>query len=599
MMARRCTAGIGIVWLIAGCAGSAAAPHATATTVPTAPSTSSPSLEPATTPTSPTTTSPSAATTTVVRGRSLDEFTPPTSVLDSFSFEMSMVDVEGDPFGLVSNGEFVGPDAVWCDAGNPAFVSSSMGVGTAIGDSFWFDDGFSSLTAKDRDNELDWLEFCPGAHEYWEHPVFLDRRFTSIVEGVGDPIAGFDTTVYALGSQSDDLIVDEGRVWLTEAGWPIRFEITGSLVGGVFTFFDRDGEMASEGDLSTEMVPFVVEVSLNGFDGAQVVRAPDGSETVGPLGEAVSSVPVTIPPSGELAAQMQDARSTACVRSGSLNDIIAGRDLEELRLSAVQISVVDGNLTQTTPGMAGGGIGAQVTTRVDGDDALLHSDLLFNHRAPIAALIEWIGFLPPEMAQDGELHISVADGTDEDSTEIAAWNGATITYSDGSTDDVSYHAYLAIPEPGLALGATADHQARSRLDDWLDAAFDAAIPMATAEFPIAVDLEALYEDLDETKSLACTLLATAWTAADAADPDTEAALDAFIDEVAIQHTLLAIEYVDVLGAHLDQPRVDWLRADNLDLETGLLAGDTTGTVLQFFSGLLTEAIYFSDPIAYR
>ena len=535
-----------------------------------------------------------------VEGRSLAEFEAPTSVLDSFSFESSMLDVEGDPFGGVSSGEFVMPDAVWCDAGNPAFVSSSMGVGTAIGDSFWFDDGFLGAEPDDRggDNSQEWLEFCPGAAEYWEHPVFLDERFISTFEGSGDPIVAFDTYVYALGSNTDDLVVDQGRVWLTEAGWPIRVEITGSVIGGVFTFIDRDGELAEEGELSTEMVPFVIELTLSGFGGAQVVRAPDGSETVGPLGEAVASVPDTIPASGQLAGRMEDAGDTRCVMSDSLIEIIAGRDLETLQLSTVQTSAVDGNLTQTVSGMAGGGIGTQVTTRAQGEDALLHAEFLFNHWAPIAALSDWLGLVPPEIARDGELHISIADGTGEESTEIAAWNGTEIVYSDETAAEVSYHVYLAMPEPDLALTPTSEQQARSRLEDWTNAAFDAASGLRSGELQAALDLESLYRDLGDTKRLACTLLATAWTAADSAMTGGAADPALFVDEVAAQHTLLAIEYVAILGDYLHQPHIDWLRADNINLDTGLLAGDTTGTVLQFFSDLLAEALYYSNPTAF-
>ena len=60
----------------------------------------------------------------------------------------------------------------------------------------------------------------------------------------------------------------------------------------------------------------------------------------------------------------------------------------------------------------------------------------------------------------------------------------------------------------------------------------------------------------------------------------------------------AIEYVAILGDYLHQPHIDWLRADNINLDTGLLAGDTTGTVLQFFSDLLAEALYYSNPTAF-
>jgi hypothetical protein len=533
--------------------------------------------------------------TTLTQHRSLAEFVPPTSVLDSFSFAMSMVDTDAEAFGIVSNGDFVMPDAVACDAGNPAFVSSSMGVGTGIRDLFWFDDGFFGAEPEDRggDSAREWFDFCPGAPEYWDHPIFLDQRFTSVLDGAVDSVDGFDTDVYVLGSKSEDLVVDDGRVWLTKDGWPIRVEITGSVAGGVFTFFDRDGELAADGDLSTEMVPFVIQLSLGGFNGAQVVRAPDGSETVGPLADPTVSVPATIPPSGELAERIDDASDTVCATSDSLTWIIAERDLEDIELSTISTSIVDGNLTQTTSGMAGGGLGTQVTTQAEDDLASLQADLLFNHRAPMAALSDWLDWLPPEIAEDGELHFSIADGTDKDSTEIASWNGAVITYPDGTSLEAPYHGYLAKPEPLLALSTTAEQQARSRLEDWTKAALEVTDGLRVGVLQAAVDLEALYEDLDDTKSLACTVLATAWTAADAVGSGQHA--DLFLDEIALQHTLLAIEYTSVLGEYLDQPRLDWLRADNINLETGMLAGDTTGTVLQFFADLLAEALLYSDP----
>jgi hypothetical protein len=542
-----------------------------------------------------------ASSTTTTAARALDDFAVPTDALDSFAFELMMIDPADDNYGITAAGVFVSPDAVSCDVGNPAFISSSMGVGTGIGDAFWFDDGFSGAIEEPRSSESsqEWLEWCPGALEFWEQPVFLDERFASTFDGPGETIDGYETFVYSVESVSDDLIVDEGRVWLTDQGWPIQIEITGSIVGGVFALL-IDLESGDDVELSTDMVPIHIVMAIGDVDESHIVRAPDGSQTVGPHGDITASVSTTVPASGELAAALDQAAESLCVTIDSPSEIIDGADLETLELSKVQSTLVDGNINQITPGMTNS-LGLQVTTTSEAQVADLQTELLFNHRAPIAALSDWTGYVPAEWARDGELYFSLTSGTDEDAKVVSSWNGAEVTLQDGSTITRPYHFYLAVPEPELGLSPSAERGARRRLDDWIDAAATVVDASAPTGPQAMANLEALYQDLDATKRLACAVLGTAWTASDEAISNDAPAADRFdriIEEVTVQETLLAIEYVNVLGTYLDQPRIDWLRADGLDLDTGYLSGDTTGTVLRFFTDLLSEAIFFSDPIAF-
>ena len=553
-----------------------------------------------------TTSLPAVPTTEEVARIELAEFSPPTEVLSSFDFRLFMLDMEDEPFGIVSGGVFVAPDAVSCDAGNPSFVSPSLGVGTAIGTQFWFDDGFFADEPSGRSEEfaVEWLSGCPGAPEYWDTPIFLDDRFSSHYDGPGEEIGGFETWIYALSSNSTDLELDDGRVWLTEAGWPIKTVITGSVMGGVFSFFDFDGDGSSE-ELAESMVPFEIELEITGADGAQVVRAPDGSLTVGPLNDPVVSVASPPQPSPSLATAMEYAYQTPCYELDTLTSLITVDELDSLRVSQInQLSGSDSGITTVTPGMAGGGLGNQVSSSAVEDLASIHAEILFNHRAPLIGLFDWLDWVPPDMERDGKPHLTLVAPRGADVAEtsvIASWNGEVVTYGDGTGQERTYHVYLAVPESGQRLAAADETEVASILADWRSEATDAAGGVLEQDLQGAINLEFIYQNRDSVKQQACALLFSAWARSDAAIKADVDATSALVEEAAAQHLLLALEYLDLLGGYLDQPEIDWLRTEGVDFSTGFvdaLDGDTPGFVITFWTDLFLEALTFSDPAFY-
>ncbi len=596
---RRVTTLLGLVGLLvlAGCSGDGASEEGAGSSPTSASSSSAPE--------STTTTSATTTTTTVVDPGELTHFVPPTDTLSSFSFHLSMLNTDEEPFGIVSAGVFVAPDAVSCDAGNPAFLSPSLGVGTAIGSEFWFDDGLFPGEPSARSDEfaVEWLAACPGAAEYWASPIFLDDRFSADFVGEGEEIGGYTTYIYELSSVSSELELGEAKVWLTDELWPINLRIEGSVLGGVFTFFDPD-DIEPDEDLANSMVPFEIELNITGVNGAQVVRAPDESVTVGPLNDPVVTVgePPTV--TSSLATAMTAASDTACYQEDSLSLIVTADELGSLQVSQIQQSSQDGdlNFNMITPGMAGGGIGTQVTSSAPSDVALRHAEILFNHRAPIFALTDWLGWVPPEMEQDGEAYISLVtpgEGESGESSVIASWNGRSITRSDGSVEERSYHDYLAFPDESLGLDAESDAEVQTILSEWTTDTWEAAAGLLEHDLQSATNLEYLYNNRDVIRQQACALLGTAWVRSDTTlTADQEDPTAVLLEEAAAQHLMLSLEYLDLLGGYLDEPEVDWLRAEGIDLDTGFLAGDTPGTIISFWTNMLLEALTLSDPAAW-
>jgi hypothetical protein len=397
--------------------------------------------------------------------------------------------------------------------------------------------------------------------------------------------------------------LSDATVWLTEEHWPIRVLINGSVQGGVFSFFDVE-DIEPDEELAFSMVPFEIELTISAVDSAQVVRSPDGSATVGPLNDPVVTVGTDAATSDRLASAMSAASESVCYQENSVSAIVAAHPLDSLQVSQIQQSSQEGDLdfNMVTPGMAGGGIGNQVTSSATDDIAAIHAEMLFNHRAPVFALTDWLDWVPPEMEEDGEAYMSLvapADGDSDEAELVASWNGQTITKADGSTEERSYHTYMAVPDETLGLDAETEDEARSLVATWRTDTLEAGAGLLQRDLQSATNLEYLYEHRDPIRQQACALLGTAWVNSDTVltggieDPST-----VLLDEVAAQHLMLSLDYLDLLGGYLNEPEIDWLRAEGIDLDTGFFAEDNPGTIINFWTNMLLEALALSDPDAY-
>lgn len=510
-------------------------------------------------------------------------------MLESFSFDMTLVDQADDPFGIVSSGSFVAPDALTCEAWNPALLGN-LGTGIAIADKFWYDDGFFEPSADSRQDEAsqEWMLFCPGSHEFWEAALIRDDRITVEYTGPGEAVAGFSTTEYRLAG-SGDLAITAGTVLLGPDGWPVRVEMRGTVPGGVFSFFD-----AAESDEPTD---FELTIELSNIGGAQIVRSPDGTIMVGPNGDAIATIEPLPDISPDLGAAVESIRGTACHEDWTLSWINQGSNIE--RLGFVEISTVSQSeefesVNNIVPGMSLAGLGWQATTGAPVDDlALLHLEILMNHRAPVMAFLDWVGAMHPDMSKDGDHYLALETNSGE---TLASWNGYEVTYANGEVTEWPYHYFLAMPHNDQALDGLSYAEAQSFLIEWSTQMVEISQGLEQTDPQAAVNLESAVRDLDRAKAVACLALATAWSRADNAAQTGSDPTDHYIDEIAAQHALLAIEYVELLEHHLDRPRIDWLRGDNLDLRMTHHTGDeTTGTAIFFIADLLTEALTFVNP----
>lgn len=540
-----------------------------------------------------TTTAPSSTTTSRGLFEDVRELRAPTEVLDSYDFALSITEEGSDAPNLELRGSFVAPDALTCRFRSPGTVGSYIGTATAIDDSYWWEDGLALPAGVPRsgDSAHEDLALCPGAPEFWQEPKFLAEDFTWETTGAGDDVNGYRTTV--LEATSEKFEVASAMMWVADAGWPIRLALDLVGNGGAFTFFDADGDPTAT---DKDPIHFSVDLEISAPDGPQIVRSPDGTIRVGPHTKPVPTAPDLPAVIGNLKGAANIAFGTDCNQVPT--DILLGRELEDLALNTVQTRVTDGNLTQYFPGMAWGGLGELIETEATEETGLVLANMLFNHRAPLAALVDWTGVLPPDWSSNGALSIGIVERF-TGQPWFATWDGYTVTYSDGTTEDVPYHGYLAAPPDNLSVSSQMASEAHEYLADWIALVGDITAKLRSGDVQAAADLRGLVVHLDLTRRVACVALADAFAKAAALyGTGTAESVRALLDEVAVQHVLLTIEYVDMLTDYLKNPAIDWLLGDDLSLTTTFSSDSTTGTVLYFVNDLIAEAIFLTDPANY-
>lgn len=543
------------------------------------------------------------------------ELVSPIEAFESFRFESLLIDdPDTEPDGLATTGVAITPDALTCKLANPVyFMNPVFAEAFALGDQFWLEDGFGSVgLPSDRadDYAIDALVVCPGAREFWEEPFFLTEPFILTYVGPDEQIAGVPTGRFSVSTDDSPVDLSEGSVWITEDGVPIRVRLAGHIEGGVFALVAPDDE-----DLLTDRIPFEYHLDIFDIDvGSLMVRSPDGSVSAGPLGPIVSSIEPPPRPSPALAEKIDEAMDTDCVRfptfrkqgQGITTDLTAfeftdtAARFEDLQLGTVFTRTEAGPLaSQNYSGMQYGGWPiVPVQTGATEDVARMHAMLLFNHRAPLLALADLLGLAPDAWLLDGQpaVVIETTDGTlSSDSTGFARWDGYDVYFADGTVEAFEYPVFLAVGAPELAPSRAVVAEARVRLEDWTAAATDIVDGLPTGDLQAAANLRDLFDKQTETRALACIVLADDWITSAKAFQSGTMTTSELVPEVALQHLLLAMEYVDILGVYLQQPDIDWLRGDQVDMSTPFLGPDTTGTVVNFFTGLLEEALLFADP----
>lgn len=542
----------------------------------------------------------------------------PVDAFDSFRFQSRLLDVfdERSATGIATGGVAVGPEAVQCTLGNPAYVSPVLGEATAIGEQYWFGDDFVRSGPNDRQSGGETLRLCPGASEFWEGAFFLQEPFQANYIGPGEEVAGLPTSVFALSADDPSVVVDQGSVWVAGGGVPLKVELAGTVDGGVGRWADSSVQWMISSEPASGVVAFEFQLELSDVEGtALMVRSPDGTEVAGPIGPIEVSIAQPPPLSAALAAEVDLAQDTPCFgwptfssdsrRSELSVNYLTGTALatafDELELGTVFVKSQNpdlGSITVANPGMAEGGWPTSpVVTGAEGSVARTHAYLLFNHRAPLLAFLEWAGFRPSNWFGDGPRLAVLEQGSVSESSQIARFDGNTLEFM-GSEEDITFWHFLAFPMFEHQPADAAVKEARDRLEDW-KADVERILPgLEEGDLQAAADLQFLFDRREEIRALACIAITGANSDAERAITAGTANAETFISEISLQHLALAGEYVEVLGYYMDRPEVDWMKASGVVMSTSMGQPDTAGTFVGFFADLLEEALFWSDPSSY-
>ncbi len=600
--------------VVAACSSSSTEPSPVTTTptaAPTAPTTaaatSTSTTMPSTTtarPTTTTTTTTAAPTTTTTTAPPVvawdgapETIASPLDILDGFRFEFAMFDSEGDDVnGMLVTGVYVAPDTTRCTFSNPALVSPTIGTVLASGSSAWWDDGFVMPSESERTGWEDDLSVCPGAREFWEEPFWTTSDFSLAVSNVEEEIDGLPSRRVDIIATNETMAFTEAALWVAPDGYPLRLEIEGTIEGGV-------ARIAGWGEFEPD--PVSVEIALDIGDRdtpALHVRAPDGELLAGPIGEITPTVAALPPVPQSIAPVVDLARRSECPQWNTTELIIGDYEIDELDLAAITAQSggrEEGLLVVNTyPGLPTG-FDQRMTTSAEGSVALVHAELYYRDVAPFVAFFEWTGVAPdPWAGETAGLRIPVVNArafrADEPDGPVAVWDGSVIALSaelpiagmePAVEHEISYHFYLRMPDPDLAMTDEQVDSALAWMLPWVDDVSDALSGVPRADLQAVENLRALSGDIREMVLAACGLLGTAWVDADDAigrNASRSEVVGYFADEVAAQNMLLFLEYVDVIVAHLERPDVDWLTGDDVTFRRSLLGGNTDATFLHFF-----------------
>lgn len=202
-------------------------------------------------------------------------------------------------------------------------------------------------------------------------------------------------------------------------------------------------------------------------------------------------------------------------------------------------------------------------TTASPDLAKVHAQLFANHQRVVASLGVFLDS-PVEVLIDGTGDPLI----NPPESIIATWDGFEIVYSDGETISFPAVGPLRDPEPRLVVSQEARLLVWERIDAWVTELLGAIDIEADPPWHAVLGLEAA--DLSSSMvPLLCVALATEWRIS---NEESSATLLAelrndpsiFFRELAVQELLLATEYLQTIEEHLNQPDVDWFRAENVD-----------------------------------
>jgi hypothetical protein len=542
----------------------------------------------------------------------------PTDAFDSFRFLSRLFDLldDGSPTGVAAGGVAIGSEAVQCTLGNPAYVSPVLGEATAIGGEYWFGDDVVRSGPDDRQTGKETLRLCPGASEFWESAFFLQEPFQATYIGPGEEVAGRQTSLFSLSVDDPSIAVDQGSVWVAGGGVPLKVEVEGAVDGGVARWADSSVQWMISNEPASGMVAFEFLLELSDVDGAALmVRSPDGTRVAGPIGPIEVSIAEPPPLSATLSAEVELARDTPCFRAQTFSNdsgrselgvnYLAGTVLttpfEELELVTVFVKSQNpdlGSVTFANPGMAEGGWPTSpVVTGAEGSTARIHAYLLFNHRAPMLAFLEWAGLGPPAWFGDSPRMAVLEQGSLSESSQIARFDGNRLEFN-GSAEDITFWHFMAIPMLEHQSEEDAIEEALVRLEDWKTQVERILPGLDDGDIQAAADLQFLFGRSEEIRALACIAITGAHADAEKAIAAGTANSETFVPESSLQHLALAGEYVEVLGYYMGRPEIDWMKANGVVLSTSMGQPDTAGTFVGFFTDLLEEALFWADPTSY-
>lgn len=543
--------------LVAACGGESGDTTITAPPTTTPPSTTATSRPPTTT---------TSTTLSFVVPEAIDDLVNPTTEVRGFRFTATDLSGLEREDGLVAVGIFVGPDAFSCTLGNPTWMSPELGTITAIGDAAWWDDGFAGPQPHDRDDEFitESFSICPGAPEFWRAPLLDGTRVAFGLPEPSEEVEGYATMVIPLISTDPSLVLDEGSLWVTSAGWPIKLVIAGTAPGG------SSRVRGIEPDDPAESVSFEYGLELTSVDAPSLwVRAPDGSAVAGPLGvvePAIPDLPVLSAGVREAIGRLESDRCQSESWVGSiLIPLGADAGLGEFSVSSVDPEygfnqVIFGTYVPQD------GLDDKISTGAEPDLAADHAMLVFGHLAPFVAFTEFtgLGFESTPIAADGALDFAVWNGTSDE--RIATWDGDTVRFADGTESELFAIDMLHSHSRLSAVSDTVMLEGWAIADEWAATVLDVADLVATGDPQAVADMRAVAGQLDAMSDIGCMLLAHSWTDADEElDRTGNMGPGVIAAEERAQALLLMIDYLRVMVAYLQLPEVDWLEAPGVDL----------------------------------
>lgn len=545
------------------CGGGTAQPEPSSSTNPLAASTTSLLL---TTSTAAPSTSAAFAT-----PQTVGDLVDPTVMLLGFRF--TATDLSGPELedGYVSAGTFVSPDAFSCTLGNPAWMSPELGTITAIGTSAWWDDGFEEPHPRSRSDEFvtESFAFCPGAPEFWSTPL-LDSTLVQLgTPQPSDEVPGFATMRIPLISTDSAVTIDEGSLWVTPAGWPIRLEVSGTAPGGSSSI--RGGGLPRGDDLVAFEYGFeLMDVEIPSL----WVRAPDGSAIAGPIGEVEASLPDLPTPSDGLRQAIGLLASDRCQTESWVGSILIPLGTEA-GLGEFSVSSVDPEygFTQVLWGTFAphSRLDDKVSTSAAPELAAEHARVYFGHIAPMVAFTWFtgLGFESTPVDADGNLDFAVWSWGSDD--RIATWDGDMMRFADGrevaiAPPEMQHHVDRLPLVPDDVID-----EAWAAAEDWTTAALEVADLVSTGDPQAVADMKVVAEQLRQVADIGCMLTAHAWTESDEEYDRTGDIGEEFIaEEERGQSLLLIVDYLKVMVAYLQRPEIDWLQAP------GVVLNDTLG-----------------------